>query len=319
MPKSVMKNITKKLSKLDKTNVAIIVVLLALIVVVAMILKKKCKKEGFVDLLSLDNANFVKTYKLTEDDKLEIANKVADKLDNMKDRMGNPKYTNPMNYLDVLPIGTILMWNQAYIPLGWSRCDGFNGTPDLRKNIPTGAGGNYHGIGSRQVVSVGDEVEDESANNFVLTYVNFIMKVDVFDKCIGTRDDGKITGETVATKNIHMPEKKEKQNGQFFHSQDGNGKNVEWFQPPFNVEDPDGENYYKPMRHGTFEYRWNNEGGGSLKHEFGMRSTVCENDLTTLGDTCCKNITERLNAKNAMKAVDGQCEATPAGYTKGTC
>ena len=45
----------------------------------------------------------------------------------MKDRMGNPKYKNPMNYLDVLPIGTILMWNQAYTPLGWARCNGFNG------------------------------------------------------------------------------------------------------------------------------------------------------------------------------------------------
>lgn len=40
-----------------------------------------------------------------------------------------------------LPIGTILMWYgaQADVPAGWSVCNGSNGTPDMRGQLPMGA------------------------------------------------------------------------------------------------------------------------------------------------------------------------------------
>lgn len=43
------------------------------------------------------------------------------------------------------PKGLILIWSGAIvdIPVGWSLCDGSNGTPDLRDKFIVGAGGSY--------------------------------------------------------------------------------------------------------------------------------------------------------------------------------
>ena len=41
-----------------------------------------------------------------------------------------------------LPSGTIVIWSgeEIAIPVGWSLCDGTNGTPDLRNRFVLGAG-----------------------------------------------------------------------------------------------------------------------------------------------------------------------------------
>lgn len=44
-----------------------------------------------------------------------------------------------------VPLGCILIWSGSVsdIPVGWSVCDGTNGTPDLRDRFVVGAGGLY--------------------------------------------------------------------------------------------------------------------------------------------------------------------------------
>jgi len=48
----------------------------------------------------------------------------------------------PAGSLQLLPIGTVIMWfgAQANIPAGWAICDGTNGTPALVGRYPLGAG-----------------------------------------------------------------------------------------------------------------------------------------------------------------------------------
>ena len=41
-----------------------------------------------------------------------------------------------------LPIGTIILWTDANIPTGWSKCDGSNGTPNLVSRFVRGATSN---------------------------------------------------------------------------------------------------------------------------------------------------------------------------------
>jgi hypothetical protein len=43
----------------------------------------------------------------------------------------------------VLPIGSIICWQDESPPLGWQVCDGTNGTPDLRGLFVPCAGGDY--------------------------------------------------------------------------------------------------------------------------------------------------------------------------------
>jgi microcystin-dependent protein len=38
-----------------------------------------------------------------------------------------------------VPIGTIILWADAVIPMNWQVCDGTNGTPDLRNRFVRGA------------------------------------------------------------------------------------------------------------------------------------------------------------------------------------
>jgi hypothetical protein len=47
------------------------------------------------------------------------------------------------DFRGVIPSGTIVMWwgDGTKIPAGWKKCDGTNGTPDMRDRLPTGAGG----------------------------------------------------------------------------------------------------------------------------------------------------------------------------------
>jgi hypothetical protein len=51
--------------------------------------------------------------------------------------------------LDVLPVGTIIAWENETIPDGWQICDGSNGTPDLKDKFIRGASidGDVRGTG----------------------------------------------------------------------------------------------------------------------------------------------------------------------------
>ena len=46
----------------------------------------------------------------------------------------------------IMPIGSVIMWHgdANNLPAGWSLCDGYNGTPDLRNRFPLGAGGSIY-------------------------------------------------------------------------------------------------------------------------------------------------------------------------------
>ena len=56
---------------------------------------------------------------------------------------------------DEIPPGTIVMWSGsvADIPIGWTLCDGTDGTPDLQDRFVVGAGGQY------SVDDIGGEAE----------------------------------------------------------------------------------------------------------------------------------------------------------------
>lgn len=42
-------------------------------------------------------------------------------------------------YVDNIPPGGIIMWNNQKIPTGWALCDGNNGRPDLTDKFVRGA------------------------------------------------------------------------------------------------------------------------------------------------------------------------------------
>lgn len=47
------------------------------------------------------------------------------------------------NSLNILPRGSIVMWNSTTAPSGWALCDGNNNTPNLKDRFIVGAGLNY--------------------------------------------------------------------------------------------------------------------------------------------------------------------------------
>ena len=61
--------------------------------------------------------------------------------------------------LPAIPVGSIIMWNSATPPTGWSLCDGTNGTPDLRNRFVLGASSG-HGLGQ----TGGEETHTLSVN-----------------------------------------------------------------------------------------------------------------------------------------------------------
>lgn len=63
---------------------------------------------------------------------------------------------------NLLPTGSIIMWNGSTAPTGWLLCDGTNGTPDLRGKFVLGSG-NGTGLTSRKLGDNGGE------ENHVLT------------------------------------------------------------------------------------------------------------------------------------------------------
>lgn len=148
--------VKKNLSnKIDKTTIGIIVVSLALLVVVFTLVLRKCKREGFA-ILDISNASWVtrgkdgkdgskgdtgEALKLTVEDINKVSEEVFKVLDRKKWPNGVYKYKNNPHPLSNLPVGTILMWNSDYVPQGWARCDGRNGTPDFRIRFPIGSGG----------------------------------------------------------------------------------------------------------------------------------------------------------------------------------
>lgn len=58
--------------------------------------------------------------------------------------------------LNILPKGSILIWNNLTAPSGWNICDGTNGTPDLRGRMLLGMG-QGNGLTARQLGQTGGE------------------------------------------------------------------------------------------------------------------------------------------------------------------
>lgn len=63
---------------------------------------------------------------------------------------------NVTGTFNLLPTGTIVMWNGSTIPTGWLLCDGTNGTPDLRGRFVLGSG-NGAGLTARKLADQGGE------------------------------------------------------------------------------------------------------------------------------------------------------------------
>lgn len=72
---------------------------------------------------------------------------------------GNNVTTATDPALPAIPVGSIIMWNSATPPMGWSLCDGTNGTPDLRNRFVLGVSSN-HGLGQ----TGGEEAHTLSVN-----------------------------------------------------------------------------------------------------------------------------------------------------------
>jgi microcystin-dependent protein len=70
---------------------------------------------------------------------------------------------------DLVPKGTIVMWNGSSAPSGWALCNGTNGTPDLRDRFIVGAG-NIYGVGATGGASeVKLSVEQMPSHNHITT------------------------------------------------------------------------------------------------------------------------------------------------------
>jgi microcystin-dependent protein len=63
---------------------------------------------------------------------------------------------------NIIPKGTIVMWNGTTIPSGWILCDGTNGTPDLRGRCVIGIGTGKDALGKDLTTrSLGDKSGEE--------------------------------------------------------------------------------------------------------------------------------------------------------------
>jgi hypothetical protein len=117
----------------------------------------KANKETFIELNKDYNTNdLINNYKkgttdylLYNEIKTHINNKlnesdgIISKMDVIKQKV---KSILSDNVIDLLPIGTIIMWNNDNLPLDkegnesnkWVWCDGLNGTPNLKECLPLG-------------------------------------------------------------------------------------------------------------------------------------------------------------------------------------
>lgn len=70
------------------------------------------------------------------------------------------------NGADLVPSGTIAMWNSTTIPAGWALCNGSLGTPDLRDKFIVGAGDNITVDGSSYpLAATGGNVSSEHTHD----------------------------------------------------------------------------------------------------------------------------------------------------------
>ena len=54
---------------------------------------------------------------------------------------GIPGPTGPANSIDNFVTGMIIVWNNAVAPVGWTLCNGTNGSPDLQGRFVVGTSG----------------------------------------------------------------------------------------------------------------------------------------------------------------------------------
>jgi microcystin-dependent protein len=54
---------------------------------------------------------------------------------------GIPGPTGPANSIDNFVTGMIIVWNNAVAPVGWTLCDGSNGSPNLQGRFVVGTSG----------------------------------------------------------------------------------------------------------------------------------------------------------------------------------
>lgn len=105
-----------------------------------------------------------------------------------------------------IPIGGIIMWSGATVPVGWATCNGSNGTPDLRDKFIIGVGPSHSlnttgGNGTttlNQVSYVSDQYTSTSA-----TTVNETFKL--FDGASGALSPVQIVGLVTLTPNNSGP------------------------------------------------------------------------------------------------------------------
>lgn len=98
------------------------------------------------------------------------------------DSSGNGTLAGNLNItgsLNILPKGSIMMWNTATAPAGWAFCDGKNGTPDMSDKLIRAAATSTSTLGAGTIYT-GDDYTCAGCQSpvSVSTYIiNFIMKL----------------------------------------------------------------------------------------------------------------------------------------------
>jgi hypothetical protein len=79
--------------------------------------------------------------------------------------------------LNIVPAGSIMMWNGPNIPTGWVLCNGQNGTPDMQDRLIQGGKRDNNGGSSIETGKGTAGLDDNGKNrNSSIYTINFIMK-----------------------------------------------------------------------------------------------------------------------------------------------
>ena len=128
----------------------------------------------FKEYIVLDDIIEYLDNKLNDD-----TNGIISKINSIKNSIESKKNTSPM---DLLPIGTILMWNKDKLPLDkdgnesskWVWCNGQNRTPNFSKAMPLGDNNGSVKLSEDEVNKIIDKDEDtQIINQSIITENNF--------------------------------------------------------------------------------------------------------------------------------------------------